>query len=205
MPRPRRSAALTAFRKSALLEAARRVFGRAGCEAATIDEIARAAGVAKGTVYLYYRSKRSIYWAALHEGIAELDALTAARVRGAATLKDAIREFILTKVEYFDQRRGFFRIYVLEMSGQAARPAFGHADFKPLYRRQMRLLEAAVAAAIDRGEIREVDHAQAAGAIVDLTRGLVTRRLMKQRRRAAHADVDSLVDLIWRGLRRKDR
>jgi TetR/AcrR family transcriptional regulator, fatty acid metabolism regulator protein len=203
MPRPRRSDVITAFRTSALLEAARRVFGRSGFEAATIDEIAREAGVAKGTLYLYYRSKRSIYWAALQQGIAELDAQTWERVRRAATLHDAIRSFILTKVEYFDQRREFFRIYVQELSGQAARPAYGHTDFKPLYQRQVRGLQAAVAAAIGRGEIRQVDAAQAAGAIVDLTRGVVTRRLMRRRRAAAAAEVDAIVDLIWRGLASK--
>jgi TetR/AcrR family transcriptional regulator, fatty acid metabolism regulator protein len=203
MPRPRRSDVLTAFRTSALLDAARRVFGKSGFEAATIDEIAREAGVAKGTVYLYYRSKRSIYWAALQQGIAELDAQTRERVRRAATLHEAIRNFILTKVEYFDERREFFRIYVQELSGQAARPAYGHADFKPLYRRQVRGLQTAVAAAIGRGEIRKVDAAQAAGAIVDLTRGVVTRRLMRRRRTDAAKEVDAIVDLIWRGLASK--
>ena len=38
------------FRTSGILQAARRVFGEKGYERATIDEIARAAGVAKGTV-----------------------------------------------------------------------------------------------------------------------------------------------------------
>jgi AcrR family transcriptional regulator len=203
MSRPRRSDVLTAFRTSTLLDAARRVFGKSGFEAATIDEIARQAGVAKGTVYLYYRSKRSIYWAAVQEGIAELDARTRERVRRASTLHDAIRDFILTKVEFFDERRDFFRIYVQEVSGQAARPAFGHADFKPLYQRQLRGLQAAVIAAIHRGEIRKVDSAQAAGAIVDLTRGVVTRRLMRRRRTRATSEVDAVVDLIWRGLASK--
>ncbi len=203
MPRPSRSEVLTAFRKSALLDAARRVFGQSGFEAATIDDIARDAGVAKGTVYLYYPSKWSIYWAALEEGIAELDGLTRERVRRATTLHQAIRDFILTKVEYFDERRDFFRIYVQEVSGQAARPAYGHADFKPLYQRQIRTLEAAVAAAIARREIRKVDTTEVAGAIVDLTRGIVTRRLMKRRRTAAAGDVDAIVDLIWHGLASK--
>jgi TetR/AcrR family transcriptional regulator, fatty acid metabolism regulator protein len=203
MSRPRRSDVITAFRTSTLLDAARRVFGRSGFEAATIDEIAREAGVAKGTVYLYYRSKRSIYWAALKQGIAELDAQTRDRVRKAATLHEAIRNFILTKVEYFDERREFFRIYVEELSGQAARPTYGHTDFKPLYQRQVRGLQTAVAAAIDRGEIRKVDAAQAAGAIMDLTRGVVTRRLMRRRRSAAAAEIDAIVDLIWRGLASK--
>ena len=124
-------------------------------------------------------------------------------MRRAVTLQDAIRDFILTKVEYFDERREFFRIYVLELSGQAARPAYGHPEFRPLYQRQVRGLRTAVAAAIARGEIRKVDAAQAAGAIVDLTRGVVTRRLMRRRRARGEADIDAIVDLIWRGLASK--
>ena len=41
---------LKEFRTAALLEAARRVFAKKGFHAATVDEIAGAAGVAKGTV-----------------------------------------------------------------------------------------------------------------------------------------------------------
>jgi AcrR family transcriptional regulator len=52
------------FRCAEILEAARRVFGRKGY-GATVDEIAAAAGLAKGTVYLYFPSKREIYLAAL--------------------------------------------------------------------------------------------------------------------------------------------
>jgi len=92
---------------------------------------------------------------------------------------------------------------VQEVSGQAARPAFGHADFKLLYQRQLRGLQTAVTAAIARGEIRQVDATQAAGAIIDLTRGVVSRRLMRRRRERAVTEVDAIVDLIWRGLASK--
>ena len=59
---------VTEFRTAELLEAARRVFAEKGFHEATVDDVAEEAGVAKGTVYLYYRSKRDLYWAALkHE------------------------------------------------------------------------------------------------------------------------------------------
>lgn len=50
---PSRKQLVVQFRISGILQAARRVFGEEGYERATIDDIARAAGVAKGTVYLY--------------------------------------------------------------------------------------------------------------------------------------------------------
>ena len=48
-------------RREQLLNAARSVFGDKGYHAAKVGDIAKAAGVAKGTVYLYFDDKRSIF------------------------------------------------------------------------------------------------------------------------------------------------
>ncbi|MCC6750519.1 MAG: TetR/AcrR family transcriptional regulator [Deltaproteobacteria bacterium] len=45
-----------------LLEAARRVFAQKGYHAATVDDVTRAAGVAKGTFYLYFGEKRAAFY-----------------------------------------------------------------------------------------------------------------------------------------------
>lgn len=44
-------------KKLRILEAAVQVFGKKGFDAASIQDVAREAGVAKGTVYLYFESK----------------------------------------------------------------------------------------------------------------------------------------------------
>lgn len=49
-------------RRAQLLEAGRSVFGSKGYHAATVDDITRAAGVAKGTFYLYFTEKRAIFY-----------------------------------------------------------------------------------------------------------------------------------------------
>ncbi|MCH8850388.1 MAG: helix-turn-helix transcriptional regulator, partial [Chloroflexi bacterium] len=48
-------------RKEAILAAAQGVFARKGFDGATIADIARAAGVASGTFYLYYESKIDLF------------------------------------------------------------------------------------------------------------------------------------------------
>ena len=63
---------VTEFRTTGILEAARKVFAKKGFSNATVDDIASAAGVAKGTIYLYYESKRDIYFAALKFGIEQM-------------------------------------------------------------------------------------------------------------------------------------
>ncbi|MGO8946219.1 MAG: TetR/AcrR family transcriptional regulator [Ktedonobacterales bacterium] len=47
-------------KREAIIEAARTLFAKQGYEETTIAEIARAAGVGVGTVYLYFQNKRQI-------------------------------------------------------------------------------------------------------------------------------------------------
>lgn len=195
-----KEAVLTAYRRSVLLEAATRVFGARGFECATMDLIAGDANVAKGTVYLYYPSKQCIYDAALAGGLAELDDRTGARIEAAATFRDVISVFIMTRAEYFLERRDFFRMYVAAIARQVTDAKARPSDFASLVKRQTRRLEAAVARAIARHEIRRVDPAATALAIFDLTRGLVARRVVFHAGGHFAADAAFLADLIWRGL-----
>lgn len=50
-----------AARRQQILDHARDVFARRGYHAATVDDIVAAAGVARGTFYLYFQDKRDIF------------------------------------------------------------------------------------------------------------------------------------------------
>jgi AcrR family transcriptional regulator len=52
---------ITEKRQEQILKAAMEVFSKKGYMAATIPEIARLAGIAAGTIYLYYPSKRELF------------------------------------------------------------------------------------------------------------------------------------------------
>jgi len=60
----RRAAARTDrdARRHSLIEASKHLFSAKGYHATTVDDITRAAGVAKGTFYLYFGEKREIYY-----------------------------------------------------------------------------------------------------------------------------------------------
>ncbi len=49
-------------RRAQLVAAAREIFGEKGYHEATVDDITRRAGVAKGTFYLYFSEKKEIYY-----------------------------------------------------------------------------------------------------------------------------------------------
>jgi AcrR family transcriptional regulator len=201
MPRrPSKEDVLASYRREALLAAATRVFGERGFEGATMERIAEAADVAKGTTYLYYRSKQSIYDAALSHGFAGLEGRTREVLDRAPDFRSAISAFMTTRAEYFFEHRDFFRMYALAMARQVTRRRPRATEFQAMVDRQTSRLAQAVARAASRGEIRKVDAAATAVAIFDLTRGLVSRRMVSSADVNLAEDVAFLADLVWSGL-----
>jgi len=191
---------LKEFRTTELLEAARSVFARKGFYAATVDEIAAAAGVAKGTVYLYYRSKQEVYWAALEHGITELQDEIQTRQAEEKLPEDKVRAFIAIKIRYFEKNRDFFRIYFSELGSGFTHPAQMPKRFEGMYRQQARMLEAALQEGIKNKTIRDIRADTAAVAISDLIRGIIVQRLLGWSKKDVESDINFVFDLVWRGI-----
>jgi AcrR family transcriptional regulator len=93
--RASRKKEITARRQEQILKSALDIFARKGFASATIPEIAKQAGVASGTIYLYYPSKRKLFIATIENllvtpliRIFEKDS----QFEFPATLKQAIEE-----------------------------------------------------------------------------------------------------------------
>ena len=132
------------------------MFGAHGFATATMEAIATDADVAKGTVYLYYDSKRAIYdgGVADQHGGARSAGESARRVGGDAC-RTAIAAFVAARVEFFQARQDFFRMYVEEIGSPGRRrPKARRTLCGTMIDRQIRILEKLVAAAVERGEVR---------------------------------------------------
>jgi AcrR family transcriptional regulator len=192
---------VTEFRTSEILAAAHRVFAQKGFQGATIEEVAKTAEVAKGTVYLYYRSKHDLYWAALERGIVDMLEKTRASMEAADTTAAKILAFIETKVRYFDENRDFFRIYFSEFGTCLTHPA-EDKEFTDLYLQQSRMLATVLEQGLRRKEIRPSRADTTALAITDLTRGLITHRLLGWSKGKVQDDIVFLFDFVWKGIGR---
>ena len=187
------------FRTAELLEAARRLFAEKGFHATTVEDIA-AAGVAKGTVYLYYKSKHDVYWAALERGITELQSEIQTRLEAQQTPEDKVRTFIAIKIRYFETNRDFFRIYFSELGSGLSHPAQMPAQIEQMYLQQARILEAVLQQGIQEKTIREIRTDTAAVAISDLIRGIIVQRLLGWSTKDVESDIRFVFDLVWRGV-----
>ncbi|HYG69675.1 MAG TPA: TetR/AcrR family transcriptional regulator [Anaeromyxobacteraceae bacterium] len=79
--------------REAILQAATDVFARVGFKRAFVDEIARRAGVAKGTVYLHFESKETLFAAAFQHVWSRVHDELTATVRAAATPAGKLQAF----------------------------------------------------------------------------------------------------------------
>jgi len=191
---------VTEFRTAGILEAARKIFANEGFNRATVDDIASAAGVAKGTVYLYYQSKRDIYFAALRFGLEQMYSKLDEELKKVSAPQEKLRTLIGVKLDYFDDNRDFFKIYYSELGNICIHPGAIDREFRTLYLEQAKVVESILKEGARKKIIRPVRTEQAAFAISDIIRGVVTQRVLGWSKSKISQDVDFIFDLIWKGI-----
>jgi AcrR family transcriptional regulator len=83
-----------AQRRKQILDAARAVFGEKGYESATISDIVRKAGVAQGTFYLYFDSKKSVVVELARQPMAEMATRLQGILSGNESFPEILRKFV---------------------------------------------------------------------------------------------------------------
>jgi AcrR family transcriptional regulator len=181
------------FRQSEIIEAARKVFAEKGYIAATVDEIAALAALAKGTIYVYFDSKEQIYNAVLENDLDALRSLTLERIAAAETAKEKISAYVNARFKYCEERRDFFRIMYIEPSGS---PVLSKAKAREWLREPVRQLTAAIENAITKKQIHAWPAETLAWTVADLTSGALQRRLSDTPTTTARQDADFLIKFI---------
>ncbi len=100
-------------RKKTILDAARHIFFKKGLMAATVDEIAARAGVAKGTIYLYFESKEEIYFSLMLEGTLLLNEKMEKAVCLPLPAARLLEELQKAYYDFYQKDKEYFRILFL--------------------------------------------------------------------------------------------
>lgn len=161
-----------------------------------MDQIAKEAGVAKGTIYLYFRSKTEIYRAVLDHDMQALKKETLGRIDVAEGLKEKIRLFILTRLENSEARREFFQI----MDTESGNLSLTRRQYRDWLTEPVLKLASAIDDAVGRGEIRTLPSEKIAWIIADITRGTIQRRLLGKNESSPSEDAEFLLDIVWTAL-----
>jgi AcrR family transcriptional regulator len=197
---PTKKDVLSEFRRAGILKAARKVFARHGYDGATMDDVAEACSIAKGTLYLYFKSKRQIYLGVLKEDLSSLREATRQGISQATTAQGRIRAFITVRFTFCEKHRDFFRIYNSDVSAIFISVQPTQKDLREFYLEQGAMLADIIREGVRSGELREVPAETAAFAIYDMTRASIARRVLGLTN--GEGDADTLIDLITRGIAR---
>lgn len=187
------------FRAHEILNAAHTLFARKGFTATTMDNVAEEAGLAKGTLYLYFSSKREIYRKALHIAVMGVVEQSQKEMSTRRSIQQKIRAYIISLLKYAEEHGDFCKIYCQEF-GNPLHPAAVDKELGNLNQRRTQVLVQVLGEARSRKEIRLVPPEATAEVITDMIRSLILRRLFAGVKRSIEEDCDFLCDMILKGI-----
>ncbi|NOJ46203.1 TetR/AcrR family transcriptional regulator [Bradyrhizobium archetypum] len=157
---PSNRAERAAERRGAIIEAAMDEFIARGFAATRLDDIAKRAGVAKGTIYLHFKDKESMFEELIRTAIVPLVIrLSSTPPAPGASVRDMVEAFARTFIaEVASTRRGdLIRLIVAE---GPRFPAVADFYYREVITRGLAGMRAMIELGIARGEIKQKKLAQ---------------------------------------------
>src|ERR1019366_2906464 len=147
-------AARAAERREAIIEAALDEFIARGYAATRLDDVAKRAGVAKGTIYLHFKDKEALFQELIRTALVPLIGRLAAPPPAGGSVRAALEGFAQTFAqEVVTTRRGdIFRLIVAE---GARFPSVADFYYREVVSRGMAAMRALIELGIARGEIAQ--------------------------------------------------
>ncbi|RED52663.1 TetR family transcriptional regulator [Cohnella phaseoli] len=183
---------------SLILDAAEKVIAGSGYHGAQVSRIAREAGVADGTVYLYFKNKEDILISLFRERLGDLVRLFHASIRETHTAAEALRIVCEIHFAMLERQADFAHVTQIELrqSSPELRSAIG-LTVKPY----IALIESIVRKGIEEQTFRaDLDTKLTRLLLFGAMDQVVTSWVISGRKYSLSGQVDKTVDFFLRGL-----
>jgi len=157
------------IRPQQIMAAAAKVFARQGLHGSSLDQVAREAGITKGTIYLYYRSKEDLFLATLREKSAQ--AFMALGTAGGAEGRGGFRGRLASFVAEAYRAMGSpecLPIIQMVLAEAGRYPETAELFFREIILKNNRRVAAALEEGMAAGELRPVDPLVAARTLIGM-------------------------------------
>lgn len=155
-------------RPEEILEAAKHLFGESGYAGTKLEDVARRAGVSKGTLYLYFDSKEALFREMVR---AKVVAALAHAEEAVRTFDGSSRELLVILVSSMYRRLrddGMARVSRVVQAELPSFPELAQFYFEEVILRSRRLVSRVLERGVESGEFREVSHGFAARGLASL-------------------------------------
>ncbi len=201
--RQERKENITRIRKQQILAAALAVFSKKGFAAATTVEIAQAAGIAEGTIYNYFKSKRELFIAAIREFIITTPLLNLIEKIPKADIDITFRQILQNRFKLIESApiSGIPSLVGEIIRDPELKALWAEQFLQPFFAQVEEILRAMMAS----GKFRPLDPAIATRIICSLILGFLMLNIMEGEsstlNRLPREEVaDALADFVGRGL-----
>ena len=185
------------YKRQSIQQAVIRLMCRDGLKSVTMDNVAQEAGIAKGTVYLYYRDKKELLDSVKESAVAPMIERVDEVLHGGGTPERRLQAFSLRYLTYFDERRDLFRILMYEREVTRVQASRYQGD---RYRHLVQETAKVIREGIRKGSFRDIDAHKLAAMFVESNIALMHQRLQTPKPLPVEDDAALIADMFLRGL-----
>ncbi len=184
-----------------ILKAAIKLFGDKGYFKTTVDDIAHAAGIAKGTIYLYFRNKEAIYVGTCVEQFDQVMENIVAKINAAKTAEVQLSGIAHYLSAYVNRIRTLYPLFNLENIHLSARTLKGlRAVVMPKMVKMNDTIAEVISQGVRNKEFRQVDPQTAAFMFINLIRSLFMGVMFKL---DSSTNINEIMHIFLEGIKRR--
>ena len=184
-------------KRDSILRAGEQLFNQYGLGKTTMEDIARVAHVAKGTLYKYFPSKEEVFTSVVqHEGSLLVSMMMEA-VHNETTPIDKIRALVRIKSEKMKELANFYR--VTREDAHRLWPYLENTR-SGFFQQEATIIEDIIQDGIHKGLFRVSDAKKAARALVAALKGLEIEWISGKDQEQQLIYIDMILDILTRGI-----
>jgi AcrR family transcriptional regulator len=195
--RKRRKSEWEALCRRGIQDAVVRILSRDGAQALTMERVAAEAGVAKGTLYLYFRDKKQLLASVKEESLSPMREELFAILDGQLPAREKLQQFVSRHLGYFDEHRDFFRVLLWDR--QLAETTLRRQQ-SARFRAYMDKLAGAFREGSQAGVFRPLDPFKLAAMLIEADVAMIAQRLLQEAPAPVEEDARMLLDVFLNGI-----
>lgn len=186
-------------RREQILEAALEVIVEKGYEKSRMDDIVRVAGLSKGAIYWYYKSKKEVYLSLVNHWVFKYSVTLNHIVEENQPAADQLRELFQFFVNQYQTNPQPFKA-MMEFWSLAARDEDVRIKMQKVYTEFLNLIENILAKGVESGEFDPLDTKIAALSIMVNIEGIIWFAIFDVPGVSAPEYIDTISNFILTGL-----
>lgn len=188
-------------RRNEILQASARVFVKKGFFKTQMEDVAKESGVAKGTLYLYFRSKEelfaSIFEDIFEQGVSNIETIKNMQV----DVKEKLMMFIKSQLEFCEKNMELFMMVDRELHHMEKTLKMSHTQkIMKKYEKIICSLSEIITQGIKEKLIKKIDPLLVSLILIDIIKSTVYKNVKFHSREKLIEQIPTVLDIFFNGV-----